>query len=560
MNFGFKESIKSLQVAAVICLAVYALLSSGCSRPLDEELHNTISLALSLKNAGEVPSVCTKMTATITQDGSGFRGIDQVYMIPFRMESAGPVVGGSSRLGGSNVKLLNPGIRPNGLVANNNSHLYNLAEVPKQTNRILAYGKSSDEGSTATKQGRHKNGMLVPLGLDNPEVTEDISFSLETILEADDIYEMEQTADNLITALNGVVEALQTAEDPTFQSFLDVFAAENQIAACSYQTVYRLEQSILGELSQYSGTDSYGINAIMSRLSVLQAARNAAGSDFPSFYGIPEGSIGMWWNGHRFVRLFNGVNLSLVPVGEYAYPPGLWYYANSAIKTSTDDNVRNQYKPENSTWGNILSYYTEGTSVTSSTRSAAMVDQMQYGVGLVELRFVAPDAEAATAKDCPLTGVIIEGQKEVDYSFAPKSSATRFIYDNTISGITLGGTSQYVQVLVLPTADDRTVHFALEFRNITSSSFSCQQGVVRPGCNFYLAGELKPGEGTKPSQEQINSVFSRDYKTTVYIRVNKLENAYNTVPDLRDPQLEIGVVADMDWMQVEPGGVKLPFD
>lgn len=541
-------------------MAVYALLSGGCSRPLEEEAHNTISLALSLKNAGEVPSVRTKMSAIITQDGYGFRGIDQVYMIPFSTEAAGPVIDGSTRLGESNVKLLNPEIRPDGLVANNNSHLYNLAEVPKKTNRILAYGKSSDDGTTATKQGRHKNGVLIPSGIDDPDATEDISFSLMAILSSSEIKEMSQTADDLIAALNGVVEALQTADDPSFLDFLDAFAAENHISACSYQTMYRFEQIILGELSQYSGTDSYGINAIMSRLGALQAARNAAGSDFPSGYGIPEGSIGMWWNGHRFVRLFNGVNLSLAPVDEYAYPPSLWYYANSALKTSKEDNVRNQYKPENSTWGNILSYYTEGTSVTASTRSIAVVDQMQYGVGLMELRFVEPYIEAAAAKDCPLIGIIIEGQKEVDYSFAPKSSATSFIYDNTISGLTLGGTSQYVQVLVLPTYDDRPVHFALEFRNNTSSSFPCQQGVVRPGCNFYLAGELNPGEGTKPAQEQISSVFSRDYKTTVYIKVSKLENAYNTVPDLREPQLEIGVVADMDWMQVEPGGIKLPFD
>ena len=54
-------------------------------------------------------------------------------------------------------------------------------------------------------------------------------------------------------------------------------------------------------------------------------------------------------------------------------------------------------------------------------------------------------------------------------------------------------------------------------------------------------------------------MFDSDYKTTVYVRVSELGNAYNTVPDLRDPQLELGVVAEMDWMQVEPGGIKLPF-
>ena len=564
MGFRLRETINGLRVTAVTCMAVSALLSSGCVRPLEgdgaDTQYNATSFALSLKNTGKVPTVETKMAAAITQDGSVFRGIEQVYMIPFQTESASPVVAGSPRLGGRNVLLQNPGIGQSGLVANNNSHLYSIASVPRKTNRVLAYGKAPDDGTISTRQGKHKNGVLTASGLENPSGSEEISFSLESILGTDEASAVSQTADNLISALNGVVEALQTAEDPAFLTFLDAFAFENHISACSYQTLYRLEQSILGALSQYNGTDSDGINAIMSRLSTLQSARNAAGSSFPASYGIPEGSIGMWWNGHRFVRLFSGVNISLVPISEYSYPPSLWYYANSTIKTSANDDVTSQYKPQNATWGNILSYYTEGTSVTSATRSVAMVDQMQYGVGLVEFRFAAPGTEAEAAAGCPLTGIIIEEQKEADFCFAPISSPTRFIYDNTMSGITLGSTTQYVQVLVLPTADDRTVHFALEFQNNTSTSFTCQQGTVPPGCKFYMAGELKPGEGTKPAQAPISSVFSRDYKTTVYVKVNHLSNAYNTVPDLRDPQLEIGIVADMDWMQVEPGVVKLPFD
>lgn len=169
-----------------------------------------------------------------------------------------------------------------------------------------------------------------------------------------------------------------------------------------------------------------------------------------------------------------------------------------------------------------------------------------------------------SAEGCPLTGIIIGDQKDVDYSFAPKSSESFFVYDNTISGITLGVTSQYVQVLVLPTTANQTVHFALEFQNKTSSSFQCQQGTVPLDAKFYLAGELKPyspGNGsTQPEGgENIVSVFNSDHKTTVSIKVNDLKKAYNIVPDLRDPQLELGVVAEMDWMQIQPGGIKLPF-
>ena len=547
---------------AFIILASAALLSGGCSlRPLEmgDADYNAISLALSLKNTGNVPEVQTKMTAAITQDGTGFRGIEQVYVIPFQTESANPVNAGSTRLGGRNVYINNPTIGQNGLVANNNSHLYKLASVPQKTNRVLAYGKAFNSGSVTTKEGKHKNGVLKPTGLDNPNGSGDISFSLESVLDASDQTAVSQKSDNMIAALNEVVEVLQASEYADIRAFLNAFTVQNQIVACSYQTMYLLEQSIIDALYGYSGTHPEAINAVMTKLSALQAARNAAGSGFPTSYGIPEGALGMWWNGHRYVKLINGVNISLVPMTGYCYPPSLWYYANSPVKTSSKDDVNNEYKPQNTTWGSILSQYTEGTYVQASTRSVAIVDQLEYGVGLVEFRFLAPEGSAVAAAGCPLTGIIIGDQKDVDFSFAPKSSESRFVYDNNISGVTLGGTTQYVQILVLPTADDQTVHFALEFQNNTSSAFVCQQGTVQPGCRFYLAGELKPGEGTKPSGESIVGVFDSDYKTTVNVRVNNLGKAYNTVPDLRDPQLELGVVAEMDWMQEEPGSIKLPF-
>ena len=548
----------------LILWALTALLSGGCTHSPEREgtdnPYSSISLALSLKSPGDVPqSPATKMSAPVTQNGTPFRGIEQVYVIPFQTGSSAPVTEGSLRLGDRNVVIHHSAIGKTGLVANNNAHLYSIAILPKSMNRVLAYGKSADDGTISTRQDKHRNGMLTPSGLDNPSTPGDISFCLEPVLETADLNTVNQKADNLIAALNGVVEALQASGDADILAFLDVFATENEISACSYQTLYRFEQNILGKLSMYQGANPVAINAVMSRLSVLQTARNAAGAGFPASYGVPEGAMGMYWNGYRFVKIIDGVNVSLVPASQYCYPPGLWYYANSSIMTSTDDEIEEQYKPQNTTWGNILSYYTEGNAITPATRSAAIVDQMQYGTGLVEFRLLTPEGTAKAAAECPLTGIIIGEQRDVDFSFSPKRSAqSRFIYDNNISGISLGGSAQHVPVLVLPTPDDASVHFALEFQNTTSSAFRCQQGTVPPGCKFYLVGELKSEDGTKPAGAPA-SVFSSDYKTTVKVKARNLGNAYNTVPDLRDPQLELGVVAEMDWFQVEPGGIKIPF-
>lgn len=556
---------RNIWVWALSALLAGALLVA-CEREDVIDGGKSISLAISLKNVGGVPEVQTKMTTAITQDGTGFRGIEQVYVIPFQTGSADPVTAGIHRLGDSNVQIQNPAIGENGLIANNYSHLYDFVTIPVNTNRVLAYGKAVDSGDLSTKDDKHKNGVLIPSGLDNPDAAGDISFSLEAVLEEDDLTAINQTADKLIAALNGVVEKLQASDDAYIQASLYEFTIENQISACSYQNLYRMEQSLLYSLQDYDGDDPDAINDVLPKLTALQDARNEAGSEFPAAYGIPEGSIGMWWNGHRFVKILDKVNISLVPMEGYCYPPSLWYYANSQVKTSSDDSVEDQYSnPLNYTWGNILSHY-KGGFVTTATRSVAVVDQMQYGVGLVEFRFRDLDVGTAAnaARGCTLTGIIIGEQRAVDYSFTPISSDPnefQFVYDNNVRGITLGGsTSQYVQSLVLPTASNETVHFALELRNDTSSTLQCQQGTVPRGCKFYLAGELKPANGMKPEGDEIiTGVFGPDHKTTVYVTVTSLSNAYNTVPDLRTPQLELGVVAEMDWMQVDPGSLKLPF-
>ncbi len=544
-----------------IILFAIALLTACDQRALGPgvtDQDNAISLALSLKHIEDDSASQTKMSPAITQDGSGFRGIEQIYVIPFQTESAAPVNAGSARLGNRNVLIQDPSISQAGLIANNSSHLYNFVQIPISTNRVLAYGKAFNSGSVSTKEGKHKNGVLTPSGLDDPNTASDISFSLESILETDEMDTISQTVDNLIAALNAVVAVMQTSEDADIRSYLSTFSFDNLIIACSYRAIYQLEQYVFGALSEYSGTNPDAINALMTKLSALQAACSAAGSNFPASYGIPEGSVGMWWNGHRYVKIISGVNISLVPENLYRYPPSLWYYANSTVKTTEDSNVKGQYKSNNETWSEILLYYS-GSSVSSTTRSVAIVDQMEYGVGLAEFRLIA-QGEAAAAAGCPLTGIIIGDQHDVDYSFAPKTSnpESLFIYDNTISGVTLGGASQF-QILVLPTSVNQTVHFALEFENTTGSAFPCRQGTVLPGCKFYLAGELKPTDGTKPDNKYTGGVFDSDHKTTVNVWVSSLDNVYNTVPDLRDPQLELGVVAEMDWGQLEPGGVKLPF-
>ena len=547
-------------------LAVWAL--NGCARLGIEDANggHTSSLVMSIKNVvpeGEI----SKMSMDITQSTGVFRGIEQLYVIPFDTETP-KVEPGDGRLGSRNVSLGGTGISKTGLVPNNNSHLFGSALIPNGMNRVLAYGKTPDEGTDASKESKHKYGVLTPEGILNPEGSNDISFNLEPILTSEELSETDAKVDEILDRLNVVMSLMGKSQYTAIGTIFDQVKRQNSILACSYATFYQLRNEIQSELWRIP----YESQELLNEISEIQDAIRAfsdgfaeLGTNFPEQYGIPEGTMGFWWNGKMFIRLINGVNISLVEPSSYCYPPSLWYYANSSVKTSINENVRNQYVQENESWGKILEYYTDGGSVTSFTQAVAVIDKLEYGVGLLELRLDTPGEEAASLiNGCPLTGIIIGDQRNLDFRFLPGQGQSRYIFDNTVNGsLSIGETGSSVQMLVLPTesGEDADVHFALEFRNNTGIKRRCQQGDILPWCKFYLAGVLKPSQGVAPlsSSETFDRVFSRDHKTVVTVKIEGLRNAYNTVPDLRSPQLEIGVETEMRWAQIMPQSIILDF-
>ena len=42
-------------------------------------------------------------------------------------------------------------------------------------------------------------------------------------------------------------------------------------------------------------------------------------------------------------------------------------------------------------------------------------------------------------------------------------------------------------------------------------------------------------------------VFKQDFTTIAKLNLKDLKKAYNTIPDLRTPQLEIGFAVDLTW-------------
>ena len=562
------------QVLKAVFLGLLLLAATGCVHSLDGDKGDGVevstSLALSLKNVGS-RDAATKMSQEITQTrqtGNNFRGIEEVIVVPFKTDlqkvngedEAKPVTSADERFGNKNVGLQNPGISASGLVELNNSHLFNIAIIPWYTNRVLVYGKAKETGSIETPSQKHTYGVLTPVNLENLTTAADISFCLEPIVGEDALQgTVMQNANSLISALNGVVAVLQQTSDPQAPRVLNRITHAGDILACSFQTFDRIYDVIYEEARNNS---SYALTIAKDDFLSAGSFLNATISgnmDFPASCGIPEGAVGFWWDGLVFRQLVSGVNIRTVPVVDFCYPPSLWYFANSTLVTSKERTVEDEYVSTRTTWSSITDLYDDGITVVSSTRSAAVVDQLQYGVGMMKLKLSTDGLSGANG--CPLTGIIVGDQEDVDFSFRPKGSSARYVYDIVENGPKIGdaGNSAItIPTLLLETAENQVVHFILEFQNTTGQIIEGgQQGDILPRCKFYVAGELNPSNGTAPDGKSFSSVIIQDHCTSVTVKVVTLANAYNTIPDLHEPQLEIGIKAEMDWVQVTPGSVKL---
>ena len=111
---------------------------------------------------------------------------------------------------------------------------------------------------------------------------------------------------------------------------------------------------------------------------------------------------------------------------------------------------------------------------------------------------------------------------------------------------------------MVQTDDNQDVHYALEFQNNSGSAFYGVNGcTINPGSKFYLIGILNLQEATNNTGETISSVFLQDHITEAVITVKGLAKSYNTVPELRDPQLEIGVQTEMKWVESTPAHIPM---
>ena len=473
----------------------------------------------------------------VQAEETAFRGIQKLYVIPFCTSAANPVTIDDFPL----ISVV-MGSETNKVTRSDNEKFYYIARcsLRETANRVLVYGQAA---SITGKTTDDQNGRLVTGVGETYIKPTDIKFNLLSICETNDANtEAQDLADYLTTIAN--TEGWSTTTDETLhQLYLDFIKANPDGTGLLAGSAAYVKEHVKKLKSQLDGrTDDLSVT-ILNKITET----TFPSTDFPQTLGIPDGAAALRWSGEGLgnqfsVRTTTTTLDNINNVSRYTYPAELWYYVNSAIKTSTKEVGRTAYETEN--WTTVLGHY-DKQDVTVDTKSVAVNNPLQYGVA--RLHTVLTTA----VTDCPLTAVIVGGQHAVGFDFLPKVPKSdvdaRFIYDKVVSGTE-------TNTLVLQSYDGEKVPVVLEFQN-NGSAFTGRDGIVYPGTKFYLVAYLDPagmGEGACAGR-----VFTQDFTTTVQMTVSSKENAYTCIPDLLEPRLEIGVQVVTQWIQSTTTTVKL---
>jgi len=557
-------------------------------------------------------------TVQAAQTIASFRGMDQIVLYPFVAEGAvntDPIASTAQKLGDaialtSMIKptetdlSTSPNTIPVGaLTEASNSVLYNNVSIPVGTGSFLFYGKAIDATG-----GNFVNGSLTMTG------TEPSSIGFSPV----QIYPSSTTASSTGAALATYLSTIARAanwkgcaddankDETWYNSGLgDLYTKFKSLKAGSSKTAQAAVQDLYTTIMNNTDAVSVAIKAAITNttyvsssaggtLEFTAAIGNTAATNYPGDVNLPDGAAKLSFDDSTtptFTQVINGTgNTGDVEAKftDYVYPASLYYYCNSGIKTS-NSSQKGLYDG-NKTWTEITGGYTSGTAVSPSTRSVAILDPIQYGVGRLDATVTTGattlydkkgEAYDATA-GFTITGILIGGQKPVKYDFttrtdaiSPETSVPEYtIYDNitksqssTLTATTSGSGVNYT--LALETIKDQIVYVAVELVN-TGADFEGIDGVVPAGCKFYLVAELDPTAATTGyNATTMNQVFKQDYKTIVRFTIpagspntttgftentTGLGKAYNTIPDLRAPELELGLSVNLEW---QPG---LEFD
>ncbi len=475
------------------------------------------------------------------QNPAVFRGMDNIQLIPF---TTAPAAGGTGQ-----TPIALGSILDNELEAGTNAKVYYEVQINPGVSHFLFYGEAYSATPNAKTDGALKATIV--------ESVDGIKFELQSIATN---AENDSEVATLEAALNQVAGATDgtTAWKDATSDLKKYYEALISLKAGSATSVKLALADLKAGVEKATATGEEDLKAAITA-AIDAAVESIKSCTYPRNINLPDGAAQVKWTGAAFdyINSSNVGSLAYTSMANFVYPASLYYTTNTAIKTSTS-RLADQYGTD---WKTCLALYNDDdTSVEANTQSVALVNQIQYAVGRFDVaaKFSASSindnvgesiAVTAAGDSITLDGILVGGQKNVGWDFVTPINNTEYtIYDASVTSTKIGTEDikdkVMAQTLALATAAGEKVRFAIELTNNTGVAFTGVDGIVPAGARFYLVGELEPQTSVAN-----NRVFEQAYNTKANVTINSLAHAYNGIPDLKNPKLELGLSVKLEWTE-----------
>ena len=518
-----------------------------------------------------------------------FRGIKDIVLYPFLSAPADiskttevptgiTLYGGTVGQAGASGTDNNTITGSSALYSGSNSHLYKNVDIAVGTKSFIFYG----EAATTSTQNAKEVGSLTKKVAGT--TFEKITFEPTPIFTGTLVGSNGEAVAAYLTSVANTEDADGNKWSETtnpglktlYENFTSITTGAWANVKAAMQRVYKnlKESASESDLAANAAMKTAICNAITNNTYVASVSGTALTfnedfENYPADLGLPDGAAYVTWDAtnKKFTTLVtaeHNTGMDVAPLSAFVYPASLYYWVKSGIKTS--EEAKDSHSNDD-TWATITSGYNKGTEVTSKTRSIVITDPVQYAVARLDLTLKATspllDASNQTitlysgdSYKFPVTGIIVGGQKAVDWKFEQITKGTAYtMYDSQVAD---GGTrylsttaTSAIHTLLLETNDATSatdeaanIQIAVELENNSDQTIvGYNKQYILPGCKFYLIGTLKPWK----DGETIKRAFKQDYTTTANLTINSLANAHSTLPDLGIPQMNLGVSIDLTW-------------
>ena len=573
--------MKKSKLFAYVCLV--ALVSAGmssCKNDENEPVQRqqvTTDIALSLpgqvggfNGARRMPST-TVQTAGATDFATN--GMKNITLLPF---APGAAVTTASTRNGANISLGTIGATQTYTdVTGSRAKVFTGKQVPLGTSAFLFYGESNAPSSNEFETG----ALTGSIDADPASIT----FTLKSIVTNSTDVTNSDAYKGLLDYLNAVAnasngtkawKAFTAGDNEGLYEMFQTYATAKVLSSFGIEKMMDdLYQSLASSSDAMSSairdsiTDPRFASVVSEHIQLNSSAPDLTG--FPASLNLPDGAVQVAYNSTSgkfetsVTSDFGGMSTNTLT--SYVYPSSLWYFANSRIMTA--NTSKESFYTGAKSWADLLDKAYDNTlgSVNTKTRSIAIKDTIEYAVARLDVQIKTKENDYLEDNDpvaasnhvanpvggYQLTAVLVGGQKHVGFDFTPATygggdGTARTIYDRVMSSSIYTSTLAYSapnSTLVLETPASENEFIAIELINSSDKDFYGADGIVPIGGKFYLVGQLNASLATETG----NQVFKQDYTTTARIAIKDLKSAYNTIPDLKAPQLEIGLSVDLSW-------------